>query len=168
MDNSRDNLPNNNANNNIPQFDGPSDSPLPQTKVKVETDIILSQDSDDKERESDNSFEQDTEVDDVDHHELQHLCFGLDDYASESEASLTQKNQEKTARLAERLRAAQQSKNDQRRTYRERCLRASTIRVPPQLLDHRVIDWEEYLRSWLTCLLLAGPSLRHDCPRPHG
>ena len=140
VDNSSDKAANNNANNNIPQFDGPTDSP-----------ITLSVNFDGEEQESDDSYEQDSEVDDVDPDELQHCFDGLDEYASESEASLTQKNDEKAARLRDQRRAAQQHRNDQRRASRARCLKASTMRVPPQLLDHRNLDWEEYIRGLPAC-----------------
>ena len=174
VDHSRDNSANDNANNNIPQFDGPTDPLTPPLKEEVKTDCTPSENFDGEEKGSDDSYEHDTEEEDVDQDELQHLCFsGLDDYVSESEASLMHKKDEKTARLRERLRAAQQRRNDQRRAYRERCLKASTLRVPPQLLGHRDLDWEEYVRGLPLCCwpaqvsdMIALGLMAEDDPNP--
>ena len=146
-DDPHDNAGNNNANNNIPQCDGPIDSPV---HLKEEPVTDATTDINDEEGGSDVSFEQDTEVDEYDHDELQNLCFGLDDYVSENEADIIQKNDAKKARLKEQLLAAQQRRNDQRRASRARCLKASVMRVPPQLLDHR-LDWETHIHGLPDC-----------------
>ena len=174
VDNSHDEAANNNVNSNIPQFDGPTDSPIPPPKEEAETSITPSENLDGGGEESDNSYEQDSEVDDIDPDELQYLCFGgLDDYASESEANFKQKSDEKSARLREQLRAAQQHRNEQRRESRTRCLKASSMRVPPQLLGHRDLDWVEYIRGLPACCwpaqvsdMIALGLMAEDDPNP--
>ena len=118
--------------NKIPQLDGPISDPQ-------------------SDGTSDDDFEQDTEAIEEENDELQYLCFGLDEYASDTEASIAEKKCAKTERLREQIQAAQQRKNELRRTSRDRCLKASTLRVPPELVGHRELDWEEYIRGLPNC-----------------
>ena len=118
--------------NKIPQLDGPTSDPH-------------------SDGTSDDDFEQDSEPNEEDNDELQYSCFGLDEYASDTEASIAEEKSAKAKRLGEQYQAAQQRKNELRRASRERCLKASAMRVPPELVGHRELDWEEYIRGLPKC-----------------
>ena len=148
------------------------DRPIPQ----YQPIFTLSENFEGKEIESDNSYEQDTEADDVDHDEMQHCFAGLGNYASESEGNDDESSQlwmsdmgglndsiceaentasvkrhEKTERLRKQKQEFQMRRDQERRASRQHRLKVSSMTVPPQLSE-RKIDWEEYcLRSLPDC-----------------
>ena len=131
----------------IPQFDGPaSDSHSDHTEEGNPPEMV--QDDEIADILGLGLDDDDSEIDN-DERELQTLSLALD--TSDAEKRLRQKDEAKATRQRELLKAYQQKQNDARRASRSKYLQISSMRVPPELVGHRDIDWQEYCRGLPNC-----------------